>query len=66
MIVSGISENRIARFASQIPGQELIIAASPARAGRIATDLSFFSSKPVLVLPDALEEFLVGVHVEYG
>ncbi len=56
MIVSGISENRIARFASQIPGQELIIAASPARADRIATDLSFFASKPVYVLPDALEE----------
>lgn len=56
MIVSGISENRIARFASQIPGQELIIAASPARASRIATDLSFFASKPVLVLPDALVE----------
>ncbi len=56
MIVSGISENRIARFASTIPGQELIIAASPTRAQRIATDLSFFSSKPVFVLPDALEE----------
>ena len=56
MIVSGISENRIARFASSLKGQELIIAASPSRAERIAVDLSFFASKRVLVLPDALEE----------
>jgi len=58
MIISGISENRIARYVSNLDGQELIIAASPARADRIATDLSFFSSKPVYVLPDALPEML--------
>jgi len=58
MKISGISENRIARFAGNLEGQEIIIAASPSRADRIATDLSFFSSKKVVVLPDAFPEML--------
>ncbi len=56
MIISGITENRIARFAGEIKGQELVIVSSPARAGRMADDLSFFADKKVLVLPDAVNE----------
>ncbi len=56
MIVSGISENRIAKYISDFKGQTLVIAAGPSRAERIANDLSFFASSKVLLLPDSLNE----------
>ena len=53
---TGITDSRTAYIASKLlekrPGQGLIICAGPARARRIAGDLSFFSRAKVSVLPD--------------
>ena len=59
--ISGISESRCAPVISRIleeEGQSLVITATAARANRLATDLSFFSSREVLVLPSEDHVFL--------
>lgn len=59
--ISGISESRCAPVISQIvkeEGQSLVITASAARANRLASDLSFFSNKEILVLPAEEQVFL--------
>ncbi len=52
----GLSDSRAAiaaaRLISERPGQALILCPSSNAAERIATDLSFFSSVPVIALPD--------------
>ena len=54
--LSGISDTRIAPYAAKCieenMGQSLIVTTSASRAKRIAQDLSFFTSVPVLVWPD--------------
>lgn len=54
--LSGISDTRIAlaaaRLARENQGQSLIVTPSESRAKRLAQDLSFFASVPVLVWPD--------------
>lgn len=59
--ISGISESRCAPVISRIlkeEGQSLIITATAVRAGRLASDLSFFSEKEILVLPSEDQVFL--------
>ena len=59
--ISGISESRCAPIISKIvkeEGQSLIIVATENRAKRLASDLSFFSEKEVLVLPAEDQVFL--------
>ena len=59
--ISGISESRCAPVISHIlkeEGQSLIVTANSARAGRLASDLSFFSEKEILVLPAEDQVFL--------
>lgn len=60
--VSGIAESRIAPVAAHIAnkkeGQSLIIVSTPVRAGRLATDLSFFVEKPIYVMPPDDNAFL--------
>ncbi len=59
--ISGISESRCAPVISHIlkeEGQSLIVTASSARAGRLASDLSFFSEREILVLPAEDQVFL--------
>ena len=54
--LSGISDTRITPYAAgcmeNSKGQSLIVTTSAGRAKRIAQDLSFFASVPVLVWPD--------------
>ncbi len=52
--VQGLSENRIAPYLAPMleNGQGLVITTNAQRAHRIATDLAFFSSAEILVLPD--------------
>lgn len=59
--ISGISESRCAPVISHIlkeEGQSLIVTATAARAERLASDLSFFSEKEILVLPAEDQIFL--------
>ncbi|MDD7718707.1 MAG: transcription-repair coupling factor [Eubacteriaceae bacterium] len=59
--ISGVSESRSAYVISQIAkeeGQSLIITATGNRAHRLASDLSFFTDKEVLVLPAEDQIFL--------
>lgn len=59
--ISGISESRIAPVAANIcerEGQSIIIVASLTRAKRLASDLSFFTNKEILVLPAEDQIFL--------
>ncbi len=59
--ISGISESRLAPVAADISkeeGQSLIIVASLTRAKRLASDLSFFTSKEIFVLPSEDQVFL--------
>ncbi len=59
--ISGISESRCAPIISDILKEErqsLIITASAARATRLASDLSFFSAREILVLPQEDQVFL--------
>ncbi len=59
--ISGISESRCAPVISDIlkeEGQSLIVTATAARAERLASDLSFFSQKEILVLPSEDQIFL--------
>jgi transcription-repair coupling factor (superfamily II helicase) len=54
--LSGVSDIRIAplaaRYTEETKGQSLIVTTSENRAKRLAQDLSFFTSVPVLVWPD--------------
>lgn len=52
--IYGISENQIAPYITKIytKGQALVITTSARRAQKIATDLAFFSSAKIFVLPD--------------
>lgn len=59
--ISGVSESRSAPVIAHISkeeGQSLIVVASLTRAKRLATDLSFFSSKEIYVLPSEDQVFL--------
>lgn len=59
--ISGISESRCAPIISDIlkeEGQSLIVTATQTRANRLASDLSFFSEKEILVLPAEDQVFL--------
>ena len=59
--ISGISESRCAPVISDIvkeEGQSLIVTATAAKAARLASDLSFFSDKEILVLPPEEQVFL--------
>lgn len=59
--ISGISESRCAPVISRILKEErqsLIVTATAARAKRLASDLSFFSEKEILVLPAEDQVFL--------
>ncbi len=60
--VSGIAESRVAPVAAHIAnrkeGQSLIIVSTPVRAGRLATDLSFFVKKPIYIMPSDDSAFL--------
>lgn len=59
--ISGISESRCAPVISNLlkeEGQSLIVTATAARAERLASDLSFFSEKEILVLPAEEQIFL--------
>ncbi len=59
--ISGISESRCAPVISNIlkeEDQSLIVTATAARANRLASDLSFFSEKEILVLPSEEHIFL--------
>ena len=59
--ISGVSESRSAYVISQIAkeeGQSLIITATENRAHRLASDLSFFTSREIFVLPAEDQIFL--------
>ena len=59
--ISGVSESRSAYVISQLAkeeGQSLIITATKSRADRLASDLSFFSDREILVLPSEDQVFL--------
>ncbi len=59
--ISGVSESRCAPIIAQLAEEErqsLIVTATAARADRLASDLSFFSKKPILVLPAEDQVFL--------
>ncbi len=59
--ISGISESRCAPIIARLADKErqsLIVTATSARADRLASDLSFFSQKPILVLPAEDQVFL--------
>jgi len=60
--ISGVSESRSALVISKIIekkiGQNLIIVATVNRARRLADDLSFFTGKDVMVMPDEDQLFL--------
>ncbi|MDD6043163.1 MAG: transcription-repair coupling factor [Eubacteriaceae bacterium] len=59
--ISGVSESRSAYVISQLAkeeGQSLIITATKSRADRLASDLSFFSDREILVLPTEDQVFL--------
>lgn len=59
--ISGVSESRCAPVISEIAkeeGQSLIITATAARAAQLASDLSFFSQKEILLLPAEEQVFL--------
>ncbi len=59
--ISGISESRCAPVISDIlkeEGQSLIVTATATRAERLASDLSFFSQKEIMVLPAEEQVFL--------
>ncbi|MGF6374976.1 transcription-repair coupling factor (superfamily II helicase) [Clostridiales Family XIII bacterium PM5-7] len=59
--ISGISESRCAPIISDTingEGQSLVITATVARAKKLASDLSFFTDKEILVLPGEDQVFL--------
>ena len=59
--ISGISESRCAPIIANLAEEErqsLIVTATAARADRLASDLSFFSRKPIYVLPAEEQIFL--------
>ena len=59
--ISGVSESRCAPIISDIlkeEGQSLILTATAARADRLASDLSFFSQKEILIVPPEDQVFL--------
>ncbi|MDO5303872.1 MAG: transcription-repair coupling factor [Clostridia bacterium] len=52
--ISGVSESRSAYVISQLvkeKGQSLIVTATANRAGKLASDLSFFTDKEIFILP---------------
>ena len=60
--ITGAAEGRIAPIISDIidgkKGQSLIVVSTFNRAKRLATDLSFFSSRNIHVLPPEEESFI--------
>lgn len=62
VIISGISESRVAPVAAHIKqeknGQGLIIVSSHVRAKRLALDLSFFYKRNIYVMPEQDEAFI--------